>query len=73
MGVFEFDYFATGTNAIAKAIAQLENVYAVVGGGDSISAINKLNLKAAFSHISTGGGAMLEFLAGEKLVIFQEE
>jgi phosphoglycerate kinase len=71
MGVFELENFAIGTNKIAIVIANLENVFAVAGGGDSTSAINKLNLKNAFSHVSTGGGAMLEFLSGKKLAIFR--
>ena len=68
LGVFEIPKFARGTNEIAKKIASLsEKVYSVVGGGDSISAINKLGIGPKFSHISTGGGASLEYVAGMKL------
>lgn len=68
LGVFEIPKFARGTNEIAKKIASLSGkVYSVVGGGDSISAINELGLGPKFSHISTGGGASLEYVAGRKL------
>ncbi len=68
LGVFEIDKFASGTNEIAKQIASLYgNVFSVVGGGDSIAAIKKLGLEDKFSHISTGGGASLEYVAGRKL------
>jgi phosphoglycerate kinase len=61
MGVFEFPHFATGTNALAKSLSKLKSLR-IVGGGDSVSAINALNLAKHFSHISTGGGASLEFI-----------
>lgn len=68
LGVFEMAKFARGTNEIAKKIASVcGKVHSVVGGGDSISAINKLGLASKFSHISTGGGASLEYVAGRKL------
>ncbi|MDX9799658.1 MAG: phosphoglycerate kinase, partial [Bacteroidales bacterium] len=68
LGVFEMDKFAKGTNEIARKIASLHGrVFSVVGGGDSIAAINKLGLIDKFSHISTGGGASLEYVAGRKL------
>ncbi|MBX8464684.1 phosphoglycerate kinase [Deinococcus sp. RIT780] len=68
MGVFEFDKFASGTNAIAKAVADLgEGTYSVIGGGDSVSAINKSGQADRVSHISTGGGASLELLEGKAL------
>ncbi|WP_407538770.1 phosphoglycerate kinase [Deinococcus radiomollis] len=67
MGVFEFEKFASGTNAIAKAVADLTGAYTVIGGGDSVSAINKSGQAARVSHISTGGGASLELLEGKKL------
>lgn len=61
LGVFEFENFAKATNDIAKAIAKI-NCYSVVGGGDSIAAINKANVANKFKHISTGGGASLEYI-----------
>lgn len=61
-GVFEFPRFANGTFAIAKTLSTLPTCKTVVGGGDSVSAINQLNLASKFTHISTGGGASLEFI-----------
>jgi len=69
MGVFEFDAFAKGTEAVAKAVAKAteEGAISIVGGGDSISALKKTGLSDKISHISTGGGATLEFLEGKIL------
>ncbi len=69
MGVFEFDNYAKGTNAIATALAEAtaKGTITVVGGGDSAAAISKANLEKSVSHVSTGGGASLEFLEGKLL------
>jgi phosphoglycerate kinase len=69
MGVFEFEKFATGTFSIAKALAEATDAgaFSLIGGGDSASAINKSGLEDRVSFVSTGGGAMLEFLEGKEL------
>ena len=66
MGVFEKPAFATGTLAVAKAVAE-SDAFSVIGGGDSVSAIEQSGLAEAISHISTGGGASLEFIEGREL------
>ena len=66
MGVFEIPEFAHGTQAVARAVAAVKGT-TVVGGGDSISAINKVGVADQITHISTGGGASLEFLGGQEL------
>ena len=67
LGAFELDQFAVGTNSIAKFLGNLEGVTTIIGGGDSAAAIEKLGISDKFTHISTGGGASLEFLEGKKL------
>jgi phosphoglycerate kinase len=66
-GVFEFPRFAAGTNAIARAVAANRTATSIIGGGDSVSAINQAGVADQITHISTGGGASLEFLEGKKL------
>jgi phosphoglycerate kinase len=67
MGVFEMPAFAVGTTKVAKAVAANEDCISIVGGGDSVSAIKKAGVSEQITHISTGGGASLEFLEGKKL------
>jgi 3-phosphoglycerate kinase len=69
MGVFEFDAFAKGTNAVATTLAELtgKGCITIIGGGDSVAAVEKAGLADRMSHISTGGGASLELLEGKVL------
>jgi len=67
MGVFELAPFENGTKSVALALADAQNTYTVIGGGDSAAAVEKFDLAAQMSHISTGGGASLEFMEGKEL------
>jgi phosphoglycerate kinase len=70
MGVFEFPNFATGTNAIAEAVVKAtddNNAFSLIGGGDSASAINNAGYGDRVSYVSTGGGALLEYMEGKVL------
>ena len=67
VGLFEFDQFAVGTNEIAKCLSELKDCTTIIGGGDSAAAVTKAGLADKMTHISTGGGASLEFIEGKKL------
>lgn len=69
MGVFEFENFAEGTKAVAFGVAKAteKGAFSLIGGGDSVAAINKYKLKERVSYVSTGGGAMLEYIEGKEL------
>jgi phosphoglycerate kinase len=69
MGVFEMENFSQGTKAIADALvnATQKGAFTLVGGGDSVAAINKYDMSDKVSYVSTGGGAMLEYLEGKAL------
>jgi 3-phosphoglycerate kinase len=66
MGVFEISEFATGTRAVAELLAR-SSATTVIGGGESVAAVEQLGLADRMSHVSTGGGATLEFLEGREL------
>ena len=66
MGVFEIDAFAEGTMAMARAVAAVSGT-TIIGGGDSVAAVNRAGVADRITHISTGGGASLEFLSGRTL------
>ncbi|MFS0644528.1 phosphoglycerate kinase [Siminovitchia sp. 179-K 8D1 HS] len=67
MGVFEMEPFAQGTKEVAKALAEADNTYSIIGGGDSARAVEHFGLSEKMDHISTGGGASLEFMEGKNL------
>ena len=70
VGVFEIDKFSTGSRAVAEAIAeatQTKGAYSLIGGGDSVACINKFGLADKVNYVSTGGGALLEFIEGKEL------
>ncbi|MGI2720943.1 phosphoglycerate kinase [Bacillus cytotoxicus] len=67
MGVFEMTPFSNGTRAVGQALADAEGTYSVIGGGDSAAAVEKFGMADKMSHISTGGGASLEFMEGKEL------
>ena len=67
MGVFEMEPFANGTKAVAEALANATDINSIIGGGDSAAAVEKFGFASKMSHISTGGGASLEFMEGKEL------
>jgi phosphoglycerate kinase len=71
MGVFEKPAFAKGSLAVCRAIADLEDVVSIVGGGDTDAVVHMLGIPSEFTFISTGGGSFLQFLEGKDLPAFQ--
>jgi phosphoglycerate kinase len=67
MGVFEMEAFAKGTFGVADTLAEMSDAITIIGGGDSVAAVEKAGLADKMSHISTGGGASLELLEGKVL------
>ena len=67
MGVFEIDEFAQGTKAVAEGLASNVDAKTIIGGGDSVAAVNKFNLADKMTFISTGGGASMELVQGDTL------
>ena len=67
MGVFEMPAFAKGTTSVAHAVAANQDATSIIGGGDSVAAVKQAGVADKIKHISTGGGASLEFLEGKKL------
>jgi phosphoglycerate kinase len=69
MGVFEMDTFAKGTKAVAEAVVEAtkEGAFSLIGGGDSAAAVTKFNMTDDVSYVSTGGGALLEYMEGKEL------